>query len=92
MQTFRPQETQSFVEFERGYVVDLGLQCNLFVSESVCFSLHRQGVEERQQTSSASFAIMPSIAIRTSFDAMPLPLCSFLTANMAMYPRKGPSR
>jgi len=23
MQAFRPQETQSFVEFERGYVVDL---------------------------------------------------------------------
>ena len=31
MQAFRPQETQSLVEFEGGYVVNFSLQCNLFV-------------------------------------------------------------
>lgn len=30
MQAFRPQETQSFVEFERGYIINLSFQCNLF--------------------------------------------------------------
>jgi hypothetical protein len=91
MQAFRPQESQSFVEFKRRYVVDLSLQCDLCLPESVHVVAERcKG--KGKQTSSASLAIMPSIAIRTSFEAIPLPLCSFLTANIAMYPRIGPPR
>ncbi len=44
----------------------------------------RARVDEVLRTSSASRSIMASIAIRTSFVAIPLPRCSSRTASMAI--------
>lgn len=39
MQAFRPQKSQSFVEFEGRYVVNFGFQCDLSLSQYVAVRL-----------------------------------------------------
>ncbi len=79
VETFASEEAKSFVQFHGSSVVDFGFKSNLESHE-----LGLQVTRGRWDTSSASFATIASTAIRTSFVAMPLPLCFSGTASIAI--------
>ncbi len=91
MKALAPEKAQPLVKFHCSCVGDFGFQCDLPLEFNRAANKTKENkIGLLRHTSSASRSIIVSIAIRTSFVAIPFPRCSSFTASMAIYPLSKP--